>query len=120
MWVFINSFIGDSMPKKFGIAITNPSAMYTVGHIAATADTYTSANAHVTGTSTGALNDGVLVKNVGPLDIKVAFSGATHGSDTGFILGQAEQIFVETSSLSSVIVKNNTASQGITFSVYAN
>jgi hypothetical protein len=108
------------MSKKFGIAITNPSALYTVGHIAATADNFTAVNGHVTGTSTNPLNDGVLVKNIGPLDMKVAFSGATHGTNTGFILGENEQIFVETTSIASVTVKNDIASQGITFSVYAN
>ena len=108
------------MAKKFGISITNPAAMYTVGHISGTADNFTSINAHVSGASPTTLNDGVLVKNIGSLDMKVAFSGATHGADTGFLIKSNEQIFVETTGLALVTVKNNTASQGITFSVYAN
>ena len=108
------------MPKKFGIAITNPSSMFTVGHISGTADNFTAINTHVSGAGTNTLNDGVLVKNIGALEMKLAFSGATHGADTGFVLKANEQLFVETTSISSVIVKNNTASQGITFSVYAN
>lgn len=108
------------MSKKYGIKITNPSAMFTVGHISGTADNFTAINSHVTGTSINTLNDGVLVKNIGPLDLKVAYSGSTHGTNTGFILGQDEQLFVECTSIESVIVKNNTATNGITFSIYAN
>lgn len=117
---FINRITGENMPKKFGIAITNPSALYTVGHIGGTADNFATANAHVSGASDLTLNDGALVKNIGPLEMRVAFSGATHASNTGFVLKANEQIFVEARSLDSITVKNNSSGQGITFSIYAN
>lgn len=107
------------MSKKFGISITNPKAMYTLGHISGTADNFTSVTTHITGSS-DSLDDGALVKNVGPKVLKVAISGVTHGANTGFVLNENEQLFIETTSLNGVLVKNNRASEGITFSLYAN
>ena len=111
------------MPKKVEIVITNPKAMFNVGHISGTADNFTSINAHVTGAGAGSdisLNDGVLFKNIGANAVKVAFSGATHGANTGFKLAENEQLFVESNSLSNVLVRNFTSGQGITFTAYAN
>lgn len=112
------------MAKSVNIVITNPKAMFNVGHISGTADNFTNINAHVSGAGSTlndiGLNDGVLFKNIGPNDVKVAFSGATHGVNTGFKLSENEQLFIETTTLSSVLVKNFTSSEGITFTVYAN
>ena len=115
------------MPKirtvNANIAITDPKAMFNVGHIGATANSFTAINAHVTGAGAGAdlgLSDGCLVKNIGSFGMLVAYTGATHGDNTGFLLSANEQIFAENTNLSSISVKNKVASQGITFSVYAN
>ena len=106
------------------VQITNPKAMFTVGHLGATANSFLPVNAYVTGAgSTGAdmtLNDGVLIKNIGPNTLKVTYEPLDHGANEGFNLTELDQILVETNSLSSILVKNNTASQGITFSIYAN
>ena len=106
------------------VQITNPKAMFTVGHLGATANSFLPVNAYVTGAgSTGAditLNDGILIKNIGPNTLKVTYEPLDHGANEGFNLTELDQILVETNSLSSILVKNNTASQGITFSIYAN
>jgi len=106
------------------VQITNPKAMFTVGHIGATANTFTEINAYVSGAGSTAsdvtLNDGVLVKNIGPNPIAVKYTTLDHGANTGFRLTELDQVLIETSTLSSILVKNITTSAGITFSVYAN
>lgn len=114
------------MSKKFltEVQITNPKAMFTVGHIGATANQFTEIIAHVSGAGSTfspiTLNDGVLIKNIGPNQFSVKYSGSDHGANTGFRLTELDQIMIETTSLASVLVKNVTTSEGITFSVYAN
>lgn len=109
------------MSKKVEIVISNPKAMFNVGHIGPTANNFTAINAHITGAEGDVgLDDGVLVKNIGPNLFKVAYSGATHGANTGFRLAENEQIFVETTNLSTISVQNITSNQGITFTAYAN
>ena len=106
------------------VQITNPKAMFTVGHIGATANSFLPINSYVTGAGSAGsditLNDGVLVKNIGPNTVKVTYDPLDHGAAEGFNLTELDQILIETNSISSVLVKNNIGSQGITFSIYAN
>lgn len=101
------------------IPISNPQAMFTVGHIGPTANNWVPVNTHITGSESTSLSGGVLIKNIGPLSFGVMHTGATHGSSNGFRLFEGDQIFVESTSLSSIMVKNITSNQGICMSVYA-
>lgn len=112
-----------SRVRPVSVQITNPKAIFTNYISGASADDYIAINAGVSnaGESTSlGLDDGANIKNVGVNTFRVKTDDTSHGSNTGFILQQNEELFVEVNDLSKLFVKNNTASQGISFSVYSN
>ena len=113
------------MGRVFGVnvGITNPKAIFTNYFTGASAASYIAINTAVTNAGDGSslgLDDGASVKNIGPNTFLIKTDDTDHGANTGFILAQNEELFVEVNNLSKLFVKNNTASQGISYSVYAN
>jgi len=109
--------------KKFGIAITNPKTMYTNLIPDSDADGFTAINTGISNAGFNAnliLDDGANVKNLGANEMLIKHNNTSHGDATGFILGENEEIFIECNNLSDLFVKNVTASQGISYSVYSN
>ena len=113
------------MPRTLSVAvsITDPKAMYTNFLAGASADSFIAINAGVDGageSSTLSLNDGANLKNNGPNDILIKTSSTSHGADTGYLLLENEELFIEIDNLSDLFVKNNASNAGISYSVYAN
>jgi hypothetical protein len=109
--------------RPVNLEITNPKAIFTNYFTGTSADSYIAINTAVTNAGAGSslvLNDGANVKNVGVNTFLIKTDDTSHGANTGFILAQNEELFVEVNDLSKLFVKNNTAGQGISFSVYSN
>lgn len=109
--------------KKFGIGITNPKAMFTNLFTTTDANGFTAINAGISNAGFGGslvLDDGASVKNIGANDMLVKHTNTSHGDDTGFKLATDEELFIECTNLSDLFVKNVTAGQGISYSVYSN
>ena len=102
------------------IPITNPKAMFTRNLIGATANNWTTVIDYITGATSGGLDTGAVIKNIGVNSINLSYLGITHGVQTGFRLLQSEQISISTNDLAGILIKNNATSEGITMSVYAN